>query len=485
MTETKHVIEQPVTYNTAVRYNEQHSRFDALADKKRLAIVGAPNGDYTVSGTIYYVSPYGDDTNDGTSPATAWRTLPRVAAAKDDFKEGDAVLFERGGVYRGQVFVRSGMTFASYGEGPKPCIYGSWRNYAEADLWQATERPNVWKVVVPEENNDIGNIVFDHGVACGRKQQTNDLNNDTEFYFSADEQAVYLYLATGNPGEVYEDIELAARFNAVFAEEPGTHDVLIENLCIKYAGCHGIQFRNMSHHITVRYCEIGYVGGCLLRWSNADGTPNFARFGNGFEIVGNCHHITVENCWVYQCFDAGITHQSSGAQHVDVDNIRFADNLLEYSPYNIEYYVHKDFGTMTNIVYENNIMRFAGFGFGTLDRFGSNTSVVSHVCAYYRVQPCENFVIRNNIMDTSYRHLTSIAYPNDPEGRGPTITGNTYVQSPFENDDTKASVALDLDVFDKGWNVFEENTYWCNSQAEMEQSVAAIDLAPAAVYYDI
>lgn len=478
-------IEQPITYNTAILYNEQHSPFDDTAEALRQEILNTPNGEYAITGTAYYISPQGDDANDGKSPETAWRTMWYLEHDPDRFQFGDGVFFERGGVYRGRAFIRSGLTYAAYGEGPKPCIYGSRRDYADPALWQTTDRLNVWKVIVPEEGADIGNVIFDHGVACGRKQQENVLEEEFAFYFAADERAVYLYLSAGNPGEVYEDIELAARFMAVFAEIPETHDVLIENLCIKYAGCHGIQFRNMSHHITVRYCEIGYVGGCLLRWSNADGTPNFARFGNGFEIVGNCHHITVENCWVYQCFDAGITHQSSGAQHVDVDNIRFADNLLEYSPYNIEYYVHKDFGTMTNIVYENNIMRFAGFGFGTLDRFGSNTSVVSHVCAYYRVQPCENFVIRNNIMDTSYRHLTSIAYPNDPEGRGPTITGNTYVQSPFENDDTKASVALDLDVYEKGWHVFGENTYWCNSQAEMEQSVAAIDLAPAAVYYDI
>ncbi len=478
------VIEKPVTINTAILYNEKHSRFDALAEEKRLAIVNAPNGDYTVSGTTYYVSPCGDDEADGTTPETAWRTLPRVAAAKDDFKEGDAVLFERGGVYRGQIFVRSGMTFAAYGEGPKPCLYGSWRNYADPSFWQATNTPNVWKVSVPQEKKDIGNIIFDHGVACGRKQLTLDLHKDLEFCFVGDEQAVYLYLAAGNPGDVYQDIELASRFNLMLADISETHDVLIENLCIKYAGCHGIQFRNLCYNVTVRNCEIGYIGGCMLRWPSEDGKQRAARYGNGFEVVGNCRNITVENNWVYQCFDAGITHQSSASVAIVADNIRFADNLLEYSPYNIEYYADKDLGIITNTVYENNIMRFAGFGFGTLDRLGSNTSVVSHICAYYRAQPCDNFIIRNNIMDTSYRHLTSISYPNDPQGRGPTITGNTYVQSPFENEDSKADVALTLDVYVSGWHAFEENTRWCHSQAEMEESVAAIDLAPAAVYYD-
>ncbi len=49
---------------------------------------------------------------------------------------------------------------------------------------------------------------------------------------------------------------------------------------------------------------------------------------------------------------------------------------------------------------------------------------------------------------------------------------------------TVAGVALTLDVYESGWHAFEENTHPCCNQTEMEQSVAAIDLAPAAVYYD-
>ena len=471
------VIEKPVTTNTAILYNEKHSRFDALAEEKRLAIVNAPNSEYAVSGTTYYVSPNGNDEADGTSPETAWRTLANVRDP-ERFVEGDAVLFERGGVYRGNVFVGSGMTFAAYGEGPKPCIYGSLWNYADPSLWQPTDTPNVWQIAI-DEREDVGNLVFDHGVACGIKELTNDLAADHHFYFA--DGTLYLYLAAGNPAEVYTDIEICGSAHVFRGKGQHIHDVTFENLCVKYGGKHGICFANGAENITVRYCEIGYLGGCMMIYRPSPDVEQPVRFGNGFEVVDNCSHITVEDCWVYQCYDAGITHQSGYPLGCVQEHIRFADNLIEYCPYNIELYTNWQNGTISHSVYENNILRFAGYGFGTVNRFGSNTSVVSHICAYYRAQPCEDFVIRNNIMDTSYRYMTAIAYPNDPQDRGPTIVRNTYVQSHFANGDTVAGVAL---LEDKYAEPSFKTVLPAGSQAEMEESVAKIDLAPAAVYYD-
>src|SRR5262249_5041856 len=54
---------------------------------------GAPTAP-TGTGTTYYVSPSGSDSNPGTSPASAWRTVSRVNRA--DLSPGDAVLFQGG-----------------------------------------------------------------------------------------------------------------------------------------------------------------------------------------------------------------------------------------------------------------------------------------------------------------------------------------------------------------------------------------------------
>jgi hypothetical protein len=53
------------------------------------------------------------------------------------------------------------------------------------------------------------------------------------------------------------------------------------------------------------------------------------RYGNGFEVVDGCCDILVENNWVYQCYDAGITHQSSFQPGCVQENIVFRGNLIE------------------------------------------------------------------------------------------------------------------------------------------------------------
>lgn len=54
---------------------------------------------HPVHATTYYVSATGDDTQSGTSAATAWRTTSRVEAAT--FQPSDRILFEAGQVFSG------------------------------------------------------------------------------------------------------------------------------------------------------------------------------------------------------------------------------------------------------------------------------------------------------------------------------------------------------------------------------------------------
>ena len=92
----------------------------------------------------FYVSNNGDDTKDGLSPSTAWKTISKVNGRT--FLPGDAVLFERGGVWRETLEVPSGgnstnyLYFGSYGSGSNPQILGS----KGATTW-TNQGGNVWK----------------------------------------------------------------------------------------------------------------------------------------------------------------------------------------------------------------------------------------------------------------------------------------------------------------------------------------------------
>lgn len=81
--------------------------------------------------TVYYVSPTGSDTNNGTSQSTPWKTIARVQQLSTTAVAGDQVLFQRGGTYVGQLtWSTSGtstanITIGSYGTGNLPVISGA------------------------------------------------------------------------------------------------------------------------------------------------------------------------------------------------------------------------------------------------------------------------------------------------------------------------------------------------------------------------
>jgi hypothetical protein len=77
----------------------------------------------------YYVSLNGNDSNDGTTSSSAWKTVAKVNGAK--FQAGDSILFERGGEWRESLTASSDgaegkpITYDAYGTGAKPIFWGS------------------------------------------------------------------------------------------------------------------------------------------------------------------------------------------------------------------------------------------------------------------------------------------------------------------------------------------------------------------------
>ncbi|WP_025156719.1 choice-of-anchor Q domain-containing protein [Leifsonia aquatica] len=78
-------------------------------------------------GAVYYVdAAAGSDTNAGTSPTAAWKTLARVTA--QTFGPGDVVAFERGETFTGSATISGGgtaslpVTVTAYGTGAQPVL---------------------------------------------------------------------------------------------------------------------------------------------------------------------------------------------------------------------------------------------------------------------------------------------------------------------------------------------------------------------------
>ena len=82
------------------------------------------------SATDYYVSSTGNDSANGLSSSTPWKSISKVNSEFSNLNPGDRILFKRGDVFYGTIKVEksgtasSPITLSSYGTGALPRISG-------------------------------------------------------------------------------------------------------------------------------------------------------------------------------------------------------------------------------------------------------------------------------------------------------------------------------------------------------------------------
>lgn len=346
---------------------------DTISEQMKKDILSTPNtaeiyGD-RMTGRTYYVSEKnGDDSNNGLSPEKAFKTIDGLKKGMRLAGKGTSVLFERGGIYRGQIGVTSGLTYGAYGEGDKPVISGSLKNYADVSLWKETNAKNVYELT--DKLTNVGIIVFDHAADAhgnydglygkNRIYEKNietyaELTKDLEFFSCND--TLYLCSTEGNPGKRFSSIEMGTRVD-VF--DGGGNDLVFDNLHIKHTGSHGIGLGN-SKNITVTNCEFSWLGGSLL----GDYGQTTTQYGNSVEIFGSCDGYYVKNNWMYQIYDTAVTHQGNDAI---MANIEYSGNLMEYVHWGIECWIQEKSKkcSFNNYLAAYNVLREGGYGWGSI-----------------------------------------------------------------------------------------------------------------------
>lgn len=433
-------------------------RSDARATALRNKILNSPNTDVSkIKGTIYYVSPKGNNKNDGTTPATAVRDLNADVFRMGDLTSGDAVLFERGGLWRLTSTIRAeeGVTYGSYGTGSKPAIYASAQNYADPSLWIPSNLKNVWKLTVAD--TDIGLIVFNYGEIVGVKKFNGivSLEKNGDFYYNKGQDTIYVYCDKGNPGKAFENIEVALRFPIFSTNVKG---IVIDNLCLKYTGTFGVDMSNGSN-TEITNCEFGFIGGAIQSGN--------LRYGNAIQSWNGAENQLVKNNWIYQVYDAGITWQgdySWAPQYGDVyKDITYEENLIEYCTYSFEWW-HANNGaaydspaTVENFKCINNICRFAGYGFGAQrpDIGGSHIKGFQH-----QFPKAKANVISGNVFDLSLDAIVDWRIQS-VKGNGewdirdnewyksPTKISNIFIYASWLQGTTQAAFESAVKTFDK------------------------------------
>ena len=386
---------QPLT--TAARAELDAIYEQKVAGTKAFATVPA------ATGTTYYISSiHGNDNNDGKSPATAWASPTK--ANSNVIKRGDAVLFECGSVFRRTgsqiyIYIKSGVTYATYGSGEKPIFYGS-INASGASNWKKVDgKSNVYyyKETITQDK-DVGAIIFNNGEAWGIKVQmtykgrldTNpapayktlaltdvsnglqtgltvpeyDLRNgkdlkgpDLSFYH--DVQYVYLYCEGGNPGTRFSSIEIALPGYAFIGSN--VTDVSILNLDFRYFADHVVRPSD-CRNFTVKNCSFFFVGGTILQdfggWRNY-----YTRLGDAIENWDSCDGMVIENCYFDQVYDTPMTTQSTSA--VDSKNITYRNNVVLNTWYGVELWTTDDGVEFSNVDISGNYFGKLGEGLTT------------------------------------------------------------------------------------------------------------------------
>lgn len=440
---------------------------DKLASEYRNKVLSAKNtkDNYSWSGTTYYVSPSGNDKNDGKSPAKAVKTLDADIFVMDVLKPGDAVLFERGGLWRMRhsISTADGVTYGSYGSGEKPTFYGSAYNYADSSYWSPSRKQYVWKVSISDY--DIGLAVFNHGEMTGIKKTTGltSLGKNGDFYFNQKEDLLYLYYDKGNPGECFKDIELGLR---IAGFSVNSDDTVIDNFRIKYFGAFGISLGG-SNNSKITNCELGYIGGAMQNET--------VRYGNAIQHWNGGDGHLVENCWVYQIYDTGLTWQGNSYWNPgykirnDYNNFVYRNNLIEYCSMSFEFWhdtaeTEDSSGAVINgFICEKNISRFAGYGFGK-QRPDPNGV---HIKVGKRCFPqAVNNRISDNIFDLCSRFIVDWEFKKGQNNGIWDISNNTY----YHGKNTKNEAI---------W--FGNTNLGAENQADLEYALNIFEKTPALI----
>lgn len=366
-------------------------------------------------GTAYYVSfSEGDDSNDGLSPETPWKTIEKVRYFT--FNEGDAVYFKRGDEWRSiyALGVQNGVSYSAYGEGAKP-LFNRSLDASETSDWEETEWDNIYKYVgstIGGFETNVGAIIFDKGRAWGiyvsaivdKYDDANaqyagqrvdngavfnglefyaipphtefagpqDLKGNLEFYHDMTADELYLYCRDGNPAEVFDSVEIVRRQHGIIVKEGPATNIVIENIAVYGAGIHGISFGSVNN-VTIQYCTFKWIGGSVQYAPGASSTfkRNFAiRYGNAVESYGSNYNFTMHHNYASQVYDCCWTAQSLESG-ITMENLHIYSNVAEYANTGSEVWLG-DSKTVDGVLKESKVInmqvhdnydRYIGYGY--------------------------------------------------------------------------------------------------------------------------
>lgn len=291
----------------------------------------------------YYVSPSGSDSNNGTSQATAWRTIARVQQNSASFQPGDQILFQRGGTFPGHLTINSNgsvsqpIVIGAYGTGALPEISGAntitgWTVH-QGNIWKANVAQGVKYVRVNDALMTLARYP-NSGWLRVNTASTTQLTSSSLTQANGHWTGARLVLRSTN--WCYENAEISGSNNGTLAfpaitYNPGNYQWGFF-LCNKLSE---LDAPGEWYHDA--------TNGILYLWAPGNANPNNVNVlasvhENGVEIAWQRQHVTIQDIAFRGHKHAGVFN--SGGANIKVTNCTF-----EHSYYGLRSY--GSYGTYT------------------------------------------------------------------------------------------------------------------------------------------
>lgn len=401
------------------------------------------------SGSVYFISNEGNDTNDGLSPKTAWKTIEHVN--DQSFSPGDAVLFRASDTWREVLRMNSAgsseapITFGSYGSGPKPKLLGSEKitswSQVSGDVWASAST-----ITRNPRSTDTGAEIFfeeiDGTVTWGHYEtyNSNFTNLTNEYDWAYSDGTIYIH-SPSDPNTRYTTVEAPQERYIVLLLDK--NHLVFENLTIHYAINGGIydQYATIPlADLSVVGCDIGYIG--IKNSGSAYGLSVHRSNGYyGYNEIHDCGRrgisltmyetagITVENILVeynhfYNGFHTTGVDLINGGPHT-IRNVTIRNNFFEGNPMedlqaedakaSNHVFIHTSDSAiyLGDIKIYNNIFTYAHASAIKIEYTGEieitsntfykfNLTIPNYQAFIYTSQPPELIVVQNNIFYNNY-----------------------------------------------------------------------------------
>lgn len=307
--------------------------------------------------TSYYVSNAGADGNNGTSSATAWRTLAKVNAQV--FSPGDTIYLQRGGIWREPLIPPSSGTsgnpirFDAYGSGAAPVITAATpMPFIDDGSWTHVDggSGNTWKAAIPSTLGTATVNMVQFGKVYGRTQArpTNCDSINSKYDWCVLWPYLYVYspsatkpfVTYASDGGIVPIVATASGLQMIYVNNRTW--LVFQHIRVQAFDYVGVGVAGNSDHLVFANMQsagmVPYGTTPLGFYVNASPAPSDIQFLNddadlnydGFKIDGAANAITLKNCRGYANRDAGL--KDNTGRHVTYSYSHFYGNNIAQFP---------------------------------------------------------------------------------------------------------------------------------------------------------